>query len=55
MEKQGNAIISSLCWVKRGWAKALLEEYEPSEDELKKHKKLSKKLLKGGDAKTADL
>jgi len=33
----------------------LLEEYEPSEEELKKHKKLSKKLLKGGDAKTVDL
>ena len=42
-----NAIISSLCWVNRGYAKAMLEEYEPTEQELKKHKKLTKKLLKG--------
>lgn len=55
MEQKGNAIISSLCWIKRGHAKAMLEEYEPSEEELKKHQKLSKKILKGGDAKTADL
>ena len=41
--------------MKRGYAKALLEEYEPTEEELKKHQKLSKKLLKGKDAKSVDL
>jgi hypothetical protein len=45
--KGSSAIISSLCWVRRGYAKALLEEYEPTEEEMSKHQKLSKKLLKG--------
>ena len=28
------AIITSLCWVSRGYAKATLEEYEPSKENL---------------------
>ena len=30
----GGAIISALCWVKRGFAKAELEEYHPTEEEI---------------------
>jgi periodic tryptophan protein 1 len=43
------AIISAVCWVDRGYAKAQLEEYNPSEKEVKSNKKLAKKLLKGKD------
>ena len=42
-------IISALCWVDRGYAAAQLQEYQPSEAEMAKHAKISKKLMKGGD------
>jgi hypothetical protein len=25
-----NSIVSAICWVKRGYAKAVLQEYEPT-------------------------
>jgi len=40
--EQGGTIISALCWVKRGFAKAELEEYFPTEEEIQEGKKLSK-------------
>ena len=46
---QGGAlgtIVTSLAWVSRGFAKPLLDSYEPTEKELKQHKKVSKKELK---------
>ena len=30
-----SAIITSLCWVSRGYAKAVIDEYEPDEVEQK--------------------
>jgi len=29
-----SAMITSLCWVSRGYAKAVIDEYEPSKKEL---------------------
>ena len=44
MEGQGSgAIVSALCWVDRGYAKAELEEYQPTQDEIDKLKKIQKK------------
>jgi hypothetical protein len=46
---QGGAlgtIVTSLAWVSRGFAQPLLDSYEPTEKELKSHKKVSKKELK---------
>ena len=51
---KGN-IISALCWVDRGYAAAQLTEYQPSEAEMLKHKKISKKLMKGGDIQNTDI
>lgn len=42
-----NSIVSAICWVKRGYAKAVLQEYEPTQEELQSYQKMSKKLLKG--------
>ena len=41
-------MITSLCWVPRGRAKPLLKEIDDEQDEkeIKKHKKLQKKLAK---------
>jgi len=47
MEK-GN-IISALCWIDRGYAASQLQEYQPSDAEMLKHRKISKKLMKGED------
>ena len=49
MSKENNSIISALCWIKRGHAAPMLQEYEPSENELKSHQKMQKKLAKGAD------
>jgi hypothetical protein len=46
MSGEGSAIITSLCWVSRGYAKAVLEEYEPSKKELETYKKIESKLTK---------
>lgn len=44
MEEQGGgAIVSALCWVDRGYAKAMLEEYQPTQEEFEKLKKIQKK------------
>ena len=47
--------MSALCWVSRGYAKAELEEYEPNEEEIAEHQKMSKKLLKGKDIQKTDI
>ena len=44
--QQNSTIVSALCWVSRGYAKPTLQEYQPTEEELKQHKKMSKKLMK---------
>ena len=38
-------IVTSLAWVSRGFAKPLLDSYEPTEKELKKHQKAQSKLV----------
>jgi periodic tryptophan protein 1 len=38
------AIISAVAWVNRGHAKAVLEEFQPDEETMKKTKKMGKKL-----------
>ena len=40
------AIISSVCWVNRGYAKAVLEEYTPDEKDMIKAKNITKKAMK---------
>lgn len=35
-----SAIITALTWVSRGYAKAVIDEYEPSAEELKAFKKV---------------
>ncbi len=32
------AIISAMCWVSRGYAAAVLQEFEPSPEELEQYK-----------------
>lgn len=54
-QKTHKTIISALAWVDRGYAKAQLEEYMPTEQEIKANKKLAKKLLKGQDPNTMDI
>ena len=49
------AIISAVCWVDRGYAKATLEEYQPDANEIAKQKKLGKKLMKGQDPTKGEL
>lgn len=45
MEEGSGAIISSLCWVQRGYAKEMLENYEPSEQDIEMHKKMIEKKM----------
>ena len=33
----------------RGYAKPILDSFEPTAEDLEKHKKIGKKLMKGGD------
>jgi len=39
-----SAIITSLCWVSRGYAKAIVDEYEPTDKEQKVFKELTSQL-----------
>ena len=55
MEKNSSSIISALCWVNRGYAAATLQEYEPTDEEILKHQKVSKMLLKGKDMKQMEI
>ena len=54
-EPGSSSIISSVCWVDRGYAKAILDEYQPDVKEIQKHKKYAKKLLKGADPNNVDI
>lgn len=54
-EKNSRAIISALCWVDRGYARATLEEYNPTEEEVKASKDKAMKLLKGQDPSEMDI
>lgn len=40
-------MVTALAWVSRGYAKPLLDVYEPTTKEMSKHQKLSHKLTKG--------
>ena len=51
-EQNHKAIISALAWVDRGHASAVLKEYDPTEEEMNKHKKRAQKILKGQDLHT---
>jgi len=42
-------MVTALAWVGRGFAKPLLDSYEPSAKEIAKSSKLAKKLLKGNE------
>jgi len=54
-QKNHKAIISALAWVNRGHARATLQEYNPTEEELRINKKVAKKLLKGQDPSKVDI
>ena len=36
----GNTMVTAVCWVSRGYAKPLLDQYEPDAAEMKQHAKL---------------
>ena len=56
MEKnQNKTIISALCWVDRGYAAANLKEYQPTDEEMQRHLKISKKYLGGKDINKTDI
>ena len=44
MAASDSTIITSLCWVSRGFAKQLVEEYEPNPEDLKAYKDLTKNI-----------
>lgn len=53
-ENMGDAVgtmVTALAWVSRGYAKPVLEGYEPSAKELSKHQKLQQKISKGNKEK----
>jgi hypothetical protein len=52
--KQSNSVISALCWVNRGFAAPIMQQYEPDDEEILQHSKLSKKYLKK-DIKTTEM
>lgn len=41
-----STIITSICWVSRGFAKQVLDDYEPKAEELRAYQELTKKLEK---------
>lgn len=41
-----STIITSLCWVSRGYAQQVVDEYEPNPDDVKVYKQMAKKLEK---------
>ena len=42
MAADQSTIITSLCWVSRGFANQVVEEYEPNPEELREFKQLTK-------------
>jgi len=46
MAADQSTIITSLCWVSRGYAKTVVEEYEPNPEEVRTYKELTKNLDK---------
>ena len=44
----GGAIVSALAWVSRGFAKPVLEEFQPTEEEMVANKKMVKKMTNKG-------
>lgn len=54
-QKSQKAIVSAVCWVNRGHARATLEEYNPTEEELNRGRATAKKLLKGEDPSQMDI
>lgn len=40
-------MVTALAWVGRGYARPVLDNFEPSQSELEKHQKVAGKLLKG--------
>jgi len=38
------SIVSALCWVRRGHAKAVQERFQPDEEVLKGYKKMAEKV-----------
>jgi len=41
-----STIITSLCWVSRGYAKQIVEEYEPNPEDLKQYQQITETLDK---------
>lgn len=52
---KNNTIVSSLCWVSRGYAKPVLQEYEPTEEEMKEQQKFTKQMLNGKDISKTEI
>lgn len=44
MAASDSTIITSLCWVSRGFAKQHVEEYEPNPEDLRAYKELTKNI-----------
>jgi len=44
MGEAAGTMITALAWVSRGYAKPMLDHYEPSAKELSKHQKLANKI-----------
>lgn len=49
------AMITSLCWVSRGYAKAIIDEDENMDEHVAEHAKMVHKLAKGTDAMKKDI
>ena len=41
-----STIITSLCWISRGYAKQTVQEYEPNENEKQAYQKIQKEMKK---------
>lgn len=46
MGEAGGTMVTALAWVSRGYAKPLLDSYEPSQKELAKGQKMASKIDK---------
>ena len=46
MGETAGTMVTALAWVSRGFAKPMLDNYEPTAKELAKHSKLQKKISK---------
>lgn len=51
MGETSGTMVTALAWVSRGFAKPMLDNYEPSDKELAKHQKLHKKISKDKNSK----